>query len=50
MVQMDVYQAQIATIMTPVADSPTLPPWALGLLAGTLAWVAAPMGAWRRSI
>ena len=49
MVQLDIYQAQIAAITAPVTDTPAMPPWAIGLLAGTLAWVAAPMVGGRMS-
>ncbi len=43
MVQIDLYQSQILAITAPVADTPALPPWAIGLLAGTLVWVATPI-------
>jgi hypothetical protein len=49
LVQLSAYQPQIAAAMTPVTDTPALPPWAMGLLAGTLAWVASPMCTVRRS-
>ena len=49
MVQLNTYQAQIAAATATVADTPALPPWAVGLLAGTLIWVAAPMCTVRRA-